>query len=156
MNRLIALILFVSLLSQLKANELPRLNLQIGKKYLIETIYLEDTSKTNNQKLYDKKQFEFEATGFDKAKETYEIKLYLKYYLHVVQERKPNKDWVEKEVYETGYKTTHQGPIVYLNMYQIPVRFNLSADNVATSFDFSDFSKYKSPEGHPLSIGDWD
>jgi hypothetical protein len=127
----------------LKAGDLPKLNLEIGKKYCIETIHFEENPKSDSYKLFDKKQFEFEATRYNSAEKKYDITLVMKYFKHVIQEKDKKGEWVEKEVYETGYVTTFRNPIVYLNMNQIRVKFKISNENQTSSFDFTDFQKYK-------------
>lgn len=156
MKKLIFLLSFLLASILLIAGDLPKLKLHIGKKYLIETIYHEDTTETNNRRLYDKKIFEFWATGYNQAERTYNIELVLKYFMHVIQKKDIKGEWTEEEVYETGYITTFRNPIVYLNMFQIRVRFKISESNRSSSFDFSEFVKYKSKEGYELSIGEWD
>ncbi len=139
----------------LKAGDLPKLNLEIGKKYTIETIFHEDTSKTNPRREYDKKIFEFVPTSLNKDG-IYDINLTISYYIHVRQEISLSGAWTEKEIYETGYVTTHRNPTVYLNMFKIPVNLKIAKNNKITSFDFSEYNKTKTPEGLPLSLGDWD
>ena len=145
--------LFTSIL--LRAENLPELNLQIGKKYLIETIYHEEATEGTNRTVYDKKRFEFEATDFNQKELTYDITLVLKYFMHVVQEKNYG-EWSEKEVYETGGLSTYRNAIVYLNMYQVPVKFKLTKHGKIISFTTIDFGKNKSPEGFSMNMGDWD
>ena len=156
MQKILLLAFFLFAAGFLKAGDLPKLNLEIGKKYTIETIYHEDTSKTNPRREYDKKIYEFVPTGFSKNNGTYDIKLTISYYMHVRQEISKTGAWTEKEVYETGYVTTHRNPTVYLNMFQVPVKFKITKNNKITSFDFSEYNKTKTPEGMLLSLGEWD
>jgi len=156
MQKILLLTLFLFAAGFLKAGDLPKLNLEIGKKYTIETIFHVDTSKTNPRREYDKKIYEFVATGFNKDAGTYDINLTVSYYMHVLQEISKKGVWTEKEVYETGYVTTHRNPIVYLNMYQVPVKFKLTKEGKITLFDFSEYNKTKTPEGMLLSLGEWD
>ena len=181
MQKILLLTLFLFVASFIKAAELPRLNLEIGKKYTIETIYHEDTSKTNPRREYDKKIFEFTPTGFDKNKGIYDVKVVISYFMHVVQEigqtevvinliQKRSKYfmykygdmpkpgvWTEKEVYETGYPSTFSRPVVFMNKNQVPVTFKMTNEGLITSFDFSAFYNYKtSADREPNILGEWD
>lgn len=129
--------------SLLRAGDLPRLNLEVGKKYTIETIYHEDTSKVNPHREYDKKIFEFTPTGFDKDKGIYDVKLVITYFMHVVQEIPQPGIWMERDVYETGYPSNFRRPVVFMNKHLVPVTFKLSKDGEITSFDFSAYYNYK-------------
>ena len=158
MQKILLISLFFFAASFLKAGDLPKLNLEIGKKYTIETVYLEDTSKTNPRREYDKKIFEFTPTGFDKNKGIYEVKLVISYFMHVRQEINKQGVWSEKEVYETGYPSTFSRPVVFMNMHQVPVRFSLTNEGKITNFDFSDYERLKIPNGFEphLAEGDQD
>ena len=156
MQKLIFTCFFLFASSFLKAADLPKLNLEIGKKYSIETIYLQDTSKTNPRREYDKRIYEFVATGFNKNDGFYDVKIIINYFFHVVQEVNKTGAWTENEVYETGYLTTHRSPIVYMNMNHVPVYFKLTKDGKISSFDISEYNKTKNPEGSQLNLGEWD
>ena len=156
MQKLIFISFLLIVSNSLKAADLPKLNLEIGKKYSIETIYLQDTSKTNPRREYDKKIYEFVPTSFNGTEGIFEVKLMLSYFFHVVQEINKSGVWTEKEVYETGYVTTHRSPIVYLNMFKVPVIIKIAENSKIISFDFSEYNKTKNPEGSQLNLGEWD
>lgn len=129
--------------SLLRAGDLPRLNLEVGKKYTFETIYHEDTSKVNPHREYDKKIFEFTPTAFDKNKGMYDVKLVITYFMHVVQQIQKSGMWMETAVYETGFPSNFSRPVVFMNKHQVPVTFKLSAEGEITAFDFSAYYNYK-------------
>lgn len=137
------------------ARDIPVLNLAPGEKYIIETVYYEDSTAGAPRNCFDKKRFEFRVTGYDEKGQTYEIELFLKYYMHVIQSRKSD-EWKESEVYETGYVTSYRSPEVYLNMHQVPVRFKLHREGNTISFKNFDFGDYKTPEGLALNDWQWD
>lgn len=143
MLRLIFTCFFLFAATFLKAGDLPKLNLEIGKKYTIETIYHEDTSKVNPHREYDKKIFEFTPTGFDKNKGIYDVKLVITYYMHVVQLIQKSGMWMETDVYETGFPSNFSRPVVFMNKHLVPVTFKLSAEGEITAFDFSAYYNYK-------------
>ncbi len=155
MKKSVTLSLFLLITIFLQAGNLPKLNLQMRKKYTIETVYYEDTTRFNPRNRYDKKKFEFEVAAFNVYEKTYDISLVITYFLHVVQTRK-SQEWKEDEVYETGFPTTYRNPVVYLNMFRVPVRFKLTEDGKIISFDRVNFGINRTPEGHPIGIGDWD
>jgi hypothetical protein len=129
--------------SLLRAGDLPKLNLEVGKKYTIETIYHEDTSKVNPRREYDKKIFEFTPTAFDKNKGIYDVKLVITYFMHVVQLIQKSGMWMETAVYETGFTSNFSRPVVFMNKHQVPVTFKLSTEGEITAFDFSAYYNYK-------------
>jgi len=156
MHKLIFISFLLIVSNSLKAADLPKLNLEIGKKYSIETIYLQDTSKTNPRREYDKKIYEFVPTSFNKNEGSYELKMMISYFFHTVQEINKSGVWTEKEVYETGYVTTHRNPIVYMNMFKVPVIIKITDSSKIISFDFGEYNKTKTPEGLLLNLGEWD
>ncbi len=140
----------------LRAGDLPKLNLEVGKKYTIETIYHEDTSKVNPHREYDKKIFEFTPTGFDKNKGIYDVKLVISYFMHVVLLTRRPGVWMEKDVYETGFPSNFSRPVVFMNKHQVPVTFKLSTEGEITSFDFSAYYNYKTLGDLAPILAEWD
>ena len=143
MQKILLISLFLFAASFLKAGDLPKLNLEIGKKYTIETIYHEDTSKVNPHREYDKKIFEFVPTSFNKNEGVYEVKLVISYFMHVRQEISKPGVWTEKEVYVTGFPSTFRRSVVFMNKHQVPVTFKLTDTGQITAFDFSAYYNYK-------------
>ncbi|MEL7588020.1 MAG: histidine kinase [Prolixibacteraceae bacterium] len=155
MKKPVILLLFLLASIFLQARDLPKLNLQMRRKYIIETVYHEDTSRVNLRTRYDKKKFEFEVVSYDLHEKTYDISLVISYFLHVAQTQK-GQEWIEDEVYETGFPTTYRSPVVYLNMFRVPVGFKLTQDGKIISFERINFGSNKTPEGHMINMGEWD
>jgi len=143
MQQLLFIYFLLFTASFLRAGDLPKLNLEVGKKYTFETIYHEDTSKVNPRREYDKKIFEFTPTAFDKNKGIYDVKLVITYFMHVVQQIQKSGMWMETAVYETGFPSNFSRPVVFMNKHQVPVTFKLSAVGEITAFDFSAYYNYK-------------
>ncbi len=139
----------------LQARDLPKINLRTGEKYMLETVYHEDSTRAVPINRYDKKKFEIEVIAFNEREKSYDISLVITYFLHVVQIQK-DQEWKEDEVYETGTLTTYRSPLVYLNMFRVPVQFKLSENGKVSSFQPVDFGKNKTPEGFPIGIGEQD
>ena len=142
--------------SYLKADDHTPINPEIGRKYTVETIYHQDTSKTNPRREYDKRIYEWTATNYDPNQKSYTVKLKLSYFMHVVQEINQTGVWQEKEVYETGYLTTYRNPLVFINRFHIPVIFRLTKEGKTTSFDFSEYGKAKEPGSLDPDLGELD
>ncbi len=136
----------------LQANQFPQLNLEIGKTYTFETVDHTDTTKLKPQRYWDLKRWEVVPLEYNTLNETYKMKAQLSFYQHVEQELTPQGRWVEKNVYETGYLQSYRNPINYLNHYRIPVYFEITRKGSILNFDFSEYEKYKTPEGYTLKL----
>lgn len=155
MKKPVSLLLFLLASIFLQARDLPKIKLRTGQKYIIETVYHEDTTLVIPRNRYDKKKFEIEVVAFNEREKSYDISLVITYFLHVVQTQR-DQEWKEGEVYETGTLTTYRSPLVYLNMFRVPVRFKLTENGKVSSFQPVDFGKNKTPEGFPIGIGEQD
>jgi sensor histidine kinase YesM len=132
------------------ASELPLLNLEVGKTYTIETINHIDTTAQNPKRDWDQCKWLFTPISYNSSTQTYRMKAVLDYYQHVVQKRDTISGWKEKEVYETGYLESYRSQLVFLNANKIPIYFDITKEGIVSSFDFSKYNNYTSPEGIQL------
>lgn len=152
MKTLFFTILLISFSFLVKATELPLLNLEIGEIYRIETTTYVDTSAQWLRRYWDYRKWDFTPMSYNDDSKTYKIEAKLVYYQHVIQQKFDYRGWMENEVYETGYLEKYRSPIVYMNANLIPIYFNLSTDGEVSNIDFSEFKKYKTPEGYRLEV----
>jgi sensor histidine kinase YesM len=138
------------------ASELPKLNLEIGKTFTIETITHVDTSSQSPYRIWDEHKWKVTPLFFDLGKQVYCLKMEMTYYRHVRHEKNAVQGWQESEVYETGYLMSYRSPVVHLNASKAPVFVEIRRDGVITSFDFSEYDLAKTPEGEPLKLAQHD
>jgi hypothetical protein len=150
MKKLVILSILLLVFHWVFAVELPKLNLEVGKTYTIETITHIDTSAQNPVRNWDQCKWLFTPISFNPSTQTYRMKAVLDYYQHVIHEKDNTLGWREKEVYETGYLQNYRSQMVFLNANKIHFYFDITQDGIVSSFDFSEYNQYKTPEGLPL------
>ncbi len=149
----IILFLLINLsFNNLRATDIPKLNLEIGKTYKISTTSFSDSSSNYRIVSYSKCVYDLTPLSFDKRKQVYRMQVVLDYYKYAFQRFNQDMGWVEESAYETGFPCMYTSPITNLNRNRVKLYIEVNTSGQLLNTDFSNYEKCKTREGLSLQL----